>query len=132
MSTIIFIVCTILVLFIGIQALKKFVPSFFEKFAAFVPLVVFLLAFVATIIFNIIAKGGPDLPMAALLGYAIAATEVYTYEGVYKLFRKVVADFKNMFQSVKGLVKEKKAEKKAEKKVEKGTEKEAEKVTEKE
>lgn len=128
MSTIIFIVCTILVLFIGIQALKKFVPSFFEKFAAFVPLVVFLLAFVATIIFNIIAKGGPDLPMAALLGYAIAATEVYTYEGVYKLFRKVVADFKNMFQSVKGLVKEKKAEKK----VEKGTEKEAEKVTEKE
>lgn len=128
MSTIIFIVCTILVLFVGIQALKKFVPSFFEKFAAFVPLVVFLLAFIATIIFNIIAKGGPDLPMAALLGYAIAATEVYTYEGVYKLFRKVVADFKNMFQSVKGLIKEKKAEKK----VEKGTEKEAEKVTEKE
>lgn len=128
MSTIIFIVCTILVLFVGIQALKKFVPSFFEKFAAFVPLAVFLLAFVATIIFNTIAKGGPDLPMAALLGYAIAATEVYTYEGVYKLFRKVVADFKNMFQSVKGLVKEKKAEEK----VEKGTEKETEKVTEKE
>lgn len=128
MSTIIFIVCTILVLFIGIQALKKLVPSFFEKFAAFVPLAVFLLAFVATIIFNTIAKGGPDLPMAALLGYAIAATEVYTYEGVYKLFRKVVTDVKSMFQSIKGLVKEKKAEEK----VEKDTEKEAVKVTEKE
>lgn len=128
MSTIIFIVCTILVLFVGIQALKKLVPSFFEKFAAFVSLAVFLLAFVATIIFNIIAKGGPDLPMAALLGYAIAATEVYTYEGVYKLFRKVVADVKSMFQSIKGLVKEKNAEKK----VEKDTEKEAVKVTEKE
>lgn len=128
MSTIIFIVCTILVLFVSIQALKKFVPSFFEKFAAFVPLVVFLLAFVATIIFNIIAKGGPDFPMAALLGYVIAATEVYTYEGVYKLFRKIGTDVKNMFQSIKGLVKEKKAEKK----VEKDTEKEAAKVTEKE
>ncbi len=105
MANILFIVITAVVFIIAVQAVKKFAPAFFEKVSKFVPLAMFVIAFGASIVFNLITVKQPEFGYAALTGYFIASTGVYTYEGVYKLFKKIVAFFKQTKDDVKEAVK---------------------------
>lgn len=105
MANILFIVITAIVFIIAVQLIKKFAPAFFEKVSKFVPLAMLVIAFGASIVFNLITVKQPEFGYAALTGYFIASTGVYTYEGVYKLFKKIVAFFKQTKDDVKEAVK---------------------------
>lgn len=107
-AEIIFIVATVLVLMFGIQAVKKFAPTFFEKISKFVPLATFIIAFAASTVFNLIKTQRPELGYAALFGYFIASAEVYTYEGIYKLICKAINFFKQTKANVKEAIENKK------------------------
>lgn len=104
----IFIITTVLVLMFGIQAIKKFAPTFFDKISKFVPLATFIIAFAASTIFNLIKTQRPELGYAALFGYFIASTEVYTYEGIYKLICKAINFFRKTKDDIKEVVENKK------------------------
>ena len=104
----IFIVATALVLMIAIQVIKKFAPNFFAKIAKFVPLSTFVIAFIASIVFNSITVRRPELGYAALFGYFIASAEVYTYEGIYKLICKAINFFRKTKDDIKEVVENKK------------------------
>ena len=93
-AEILFMLITVAVLMIGISVIKKYANPFFNKIAKFIPLLTMGLAFVASLIFNKIKTGDFLLPYATLYGYFIASTEVYTYEGVGKLIKKIINYFK--------------------------------------
>ena len=93
-AEILFVIITIVVLMITISLIKKYANGFFNKIAKFIPLSIMLIAFIASLIFNKIKTGDFLVPYAALYGYFIASTEVYTYEGICKLFRKIFDYFK--------------------------------------
>ena len=50
MAEIIFIICTVIVLMLAIQLIKKFANGFFEKISKFVPLLTAVIAFIASLI----------------------------------------------------------------------------------
>ena len=104
MANVLFVVITAVFLIVAVQIVKKFATTFFEKVSKFVPLAMFVIAFGASIVFNLITVKQPDLGYAALYGYFIASTGVYTYEGVYKLFKKIVTFFKQTKDDVKEAV----------------------------
>lgn len=100
-----FIALTAIALMVAISLLKKYANSFFEKISKFVPILVFVIGFVASIVFNKITSGHFEFLYAALFGYFIASAEVYTYEGVVKLFFKFVAFIKKTKEDIKELKK---------------------------
>lgn len=93
-AEIIFIIVSAAVLLTAVSLTKKFAPEFFAKIAKFVPLFIFMLGFIASAVFNKIYVGRFEFPFAALYGYFVASAEVYTYEGIYKLFVKALSFFK--------------------------------------
>lgn len=106
LSEVIFVAATAIVLMIAVSLVKKFAKGFFEKISKFVPIFVFIIGFVASIVFNKITLGHFEFPYAALFGYFIASTEVYTYEGIVKLFSKIIAFFKQTKENVKEIKKD--------------------------
>lgn len=106
LSEVIFIALTVIVLMVAISLIKRYANSFFEKISKFVPILVFVIGFVASIVFNKITSGHFEFLYAALFGYFIASAEVYTYEGIVKLFSKFVAFVKKTKEDVKELKKD--------------------------
>lgn len=104
LSEIIFIVATVVVLMISVLLIKKFAPVFFEKISKFVPLLVAVIAFIASAIFYLITVKKVELIQSAIFAYFIASAEVYTYEGIYKLFTKAIRYFKQTKEDVKEAV----------------------------
>lgn len=107
MANILFIVITAIVLIIAVQLIKRFAAGFFEKVSKFVPISMFVIAFGASIVFNLITTKTPEFGYAALTGYFIASTGVYTYEGVYKLITKLIGFFRQTKEDVKEAVSKK-------------------------
>lgn len=97
LAQIIFSVCMVLVLFIVTQLTKTFAKDFYAKISKFVPLIIGCLAIIAQLIFNIITGTADDfiarldIYNAIKFGFFIASTEVYTYNGVYKLIKKGIS-----------------------------------------
>lgn len=106
LSEIIFIAVTAIVLMIAVSLIKKYAKDFFEKISKFVPIFVFIIGFVASIVFNKITLGHFEFPYAAMFGYFIASAEVYTYEGIVKLFSKIISFFKQTKKNIKELKKD--------------------------
>lgn len=104
MAEIIFIICTVIVLMLAIQLIKKFANGFFEKISKFVPLLTAVIAFIASLIFYRIKAGEFLFVQALIYGYFIASAEVYTYEGIYKLFVKLFNFFKKTEKDVQEIV----------------------------
>ena len=95
-AQIIFSIATIVVLFITTQLVKKFANGFYKKISKFIPLIIALAAIIAQAVFNFITiKSGTfwariDIVNAVKFGMFIASSEVYTYEGIYKLIRSAI------------------------------------------
>lgn len=93
LSQIIFSIATVVALFITVQLVKTFANKFFTKISKFVPIIVGLIAILAQAIFNLIVNSGEtfidkiDIVNAIKFGIMIASTEVYSYEGIYKLLK---------------------------------------------
>lgn len=105
LAEIIFIIVSAAVLLAAVSIIKKYAPDFFVKIAKFIPIFVFILGFIASAIFNKVHAGHFELPYAALYGYFVASAEVYTYEGIYKLFLKIKDFFKKTKDDVESLKK---------------------------
>lgn len=92
-TELIFDVILVVVLFAATQLVKKFANDFFTKISKFVPVIIGAIAIVATGIFGAIHNTWTlfsidNIKNAVQFGLLIAASEVYTYEGVYKLIKK--------------------------------------------
>ena len=105
LAEIIFIIVSAVVLLVAVSIIKKYAPDFFGKIAKFIPIFVFILGFIASAVFNKISTGHFVLLYAALYGYFVASTEVYTYEGIYKLILKIKDFFKKTKNDVESLKK---------------------------
>jgi len=106
LAEIIFIIVSAAVLLAAVSIIKKYAPDFFRKIAKFVPIFVFIIGFIASAIFNKVHAGHFELPYAALYGYFVASAEVYTYEGICKLFLKIKDFFKKTKNDVESLKKD--------------------------
>ena len=94
LAEIIFIIISAVVLLAAVSIIKKYAPDFFGKIAKFVPIFVFIIGFIASAIFNKVHAG-----------YFVASAEVYTYEGICKLFLKIKDFFKKTKDDVESLKK---------------------------
>lgn len=91
MTEMIVLVCVAVVLFVTTQLVKTFAKDFFAKISKLVPVLEFVLATILSSIALLIAgEGFNGLYAAVKNGFIVASAEVYTYEGIYKLFEKLV------------------------------------------
>lgn len=92
-TELIFDVILVVVLFVATQLVKKFANNFFTKISKFVPIIIGAIAIIATGIFgaiqgNVGVLDIQNIKNAVQFGLLIAASEVYTYEGFYKLIKQ--------------------------------------------
>lgn len=102
---IIFSIISVVVLLSATQLVKKFANEFYTKISKFIPIIIGVISIIAQGVFNFASAGSIngvevisfidkiDFEKAVQFGALIAASEVGTYEGFFKLVKSLVDKF---------------------------------------
>jgi Na+-translocating ferredoxin:NAD+ oxidoreductase RnfA subunit len=97
MVTFILYLILAVVLFLSTEVVKKFCPNFYKKIGDFIPLIIggfgIIGAFVISLIIGKTFTFGTVVRIV-IYGLLVAASEVFTYDAVIKLVKKIYSNFK--------------------------------------
>lgn len=104
-SQIIFSIISVVVLLVTTQLVKKFANGFYTKISKFIPIIIGAISIIAQGVFNFVSAGSIngaevlsfveriDFEKAVQFGALIAASEIGTYEGFFKLIKSLIDKF---------------------------------------